>query len=149
MCCPIYASLSESECCDIAGEQASMIRQQPSALLCFKFCSLRWGSLVGNTSPVKNTTGYDPASMSQKSQCMATRPSCPTFRLLVQRLLSYGMSHAPVEFVNFEAFSWWTLVITEVRPRAVWNQDLIHGRSQLWRRANQNRETIAGKSHLD
>ena len=70
------------------------------------------GEVFLNTSPVKDTTGYDPASLSHKSQFMTTRPSCPTFHLSVQHLLPCAMSHAPVEFTDFKKFFWWTLLLT-------------------------------------
>ncbi len=81
--------------------------------MCLKFCSLRQGSLVGNFSPVKNTTGYELANMSQKSQGMTTRSSYPTLPLLVRQLLSYGLPHTPIEIAKFEKFCWWNLIITQ------------------------------------
>ncbi len=78
--------------------QRTGLNDPSSVLLPLEFCSLLCGSLVGNTSPVKNTIGYDPESLSQKSLCMTTRPSCPTLHLLVQRVLLYIMSHVSVQF---------------------------------------------------
>ena len=52
--------------------------------------------------------------MGYKSPRMTIRPSFPTVLLLVQLFDLYGNAHAPVQFANFEKFSWWTLLITNI-----------------------------------
>ncbi len=51
--------------------------------------------------PAKTTIDYEPLSITVKSQCMTTRPSCPTLTLFVQWLQSFGMPHATVGFNKF------------------------------------------------